>query len=320
MTRLAGGAISLAGDVPLTIGSEPLSPSRLLIARALLAMRPSRRDFQVPMTSEQAAYAIDAAFKSEIAKRLASVNPEDWPLSVKIHLSDDAARVAILISIRTAYNLAPDWTDSHKIPGAVKNAVWKMLLEALPHVLPVADFNYVFDQISTFYWDGATTDEEAREACAQYGGDPDDMLLPSQLRAAEPAWIRRTYSRKTRLPAAIRDAIGQTRRALRAFKRHRHKTSAWIPDYQIATRYEAGYDESSPTPPLFLVPLEPTILDALDSVADNGMQTGFFDVAGAVELTAPAQVRAWLDSLAVGARLLAALAVLLNASPIRKSS
>jgi hypothetical protein len=67
------------------------------------------------------------------------------------------------------------------------------------------------------------------------------------------------------------------------------------------------------------VPLEPEILDALDGVADQGMQVGFFDVTGAVELTKPSQVRAWLDSLAVGARLLAALAVLLNASPVRKS-
>jgi hypothetical protein len=317
--RLAGGPVSLARDVPLTVGPEPLSPSRLLIARALLAMRPSRRDFQLSMTSEEAARAIDAAFKAEIAKRLAPVKPDDWPLSLKIHLADDAARVGILVSIRSAYNLAPGWTQNKKISGAVKNAVWKTLSEALPAVLPVADFDYVFEQTAAYHWDCATTDDEARAACVEYGGNPDDMLLPSQLRAAEPAWIRRTYSRNAPLPAAIRDAIAQTRRALRAFKRHKHKTSAWIPDYEIATTYEAGYDESSPTPPLYLVPLEPEILDALDGVADQGMQVGFFDVTGAVELTKPSQVRAWLDSLAVGARLLAALAVLLNASPVRKS-
>ena len=124
--RLPGGPVSLARDVPLTIGPEPLSPARLLIARALLTMRPSRRDFQIPMTSEEAARAIDAAFNAESAKRLERAvklsgrNPSRW-----LKLGDAYFKTLRYGAARKAYQRALELGDP-EAPGRLKKLESKL--------------------------------------------------------------------------------------------------------------------------------------------------------------------------------------------------
>jgi len=313
---LAGGALELSHNVPLELGPPPLTAARRLIGRALLARDPKLAAFQTPMTEFEAACTIDAALSGIIQQALAPLKYESWPISVRI-FHDEEGTVTLLVAPQDACNLAPEWTKNRKVPGAIKQAVWNTLKEAVPAILPVGDFEYLMEEASGYYWDGATTDEEAIEALQNMGYDEGTAVLPSELRKAAPRWLTAKYKSKRKMPRDIAKAIALTKRRLREFKKLPARHSAWQPDYEIAANHDHGYDDCASTPPFFLVPLERPILDILDIVAEGAMQVGFFDVAGAATLSKPSQINAWLDSFAAGIRLLAAIDQLISASPFR---
>lgn len=285
----------------------------------MLARCPRRSDFQTALTEFEAARTIDDTLTAAIADALAPLNPEFWSIAVRVFHEDDGA-VSLLVAPQEARNLTPEWTKDPKVRGAIKQAVWKTVSEAAPALLPVGDLHYLMEEASGYYWDGATTDEEALEALESMGYDAADVILPSHLNKAIPRWINAKYKSKRKLPRAISNAISLVKRRLRAFKKMPARHSAWQQNYEITIAHDASYEDTSSTPPFFLVPLAQPILDILDIVADGAMQVGFFDVVGATTLRKPSEINAWLDSLAAGAKLLAAIDALLDALPYRTAN
>ncbi|KAK0348931.1 hypothetical protein LTR94_035171, partial [Friedmanniomyces endolithicus] len=67
-------------------------------------------------------------------------------------------------------------------PVGWRAAAYSLLESTLGDVLPVFSYADLFEEVSAYYWDGATDDESARATLIEYHGeDPDvayEMTLP----------------------------------------------------------------------------------------------------------------------------------------------
>lgn len=186
-------------------------------------------------------------------------------------------------------------------------------LHQLAAVLPMFDFDGMMEELSGYYWDGETEDEGARHALVTYHGqDPDDVILPSQIRDRRPDYMLSTNADPLKaLPRALRAALRRVEAAWNSVWACKEPSNAWHFDFHQITDYLPEYEDSSPLPALTTVPFD-VFAEELDNIGQHGMEVGFHNVCGLCPLTHPDVLDQWFASLRLGAELIAAVQDLID--------
>lgn len=268
-------------------------------------------------TRDQARQHIERMFNKVVLEILASVELADLRVVVLQGEEDFPPAIAVICDSMGQLDLG--WIEDSDAPIAWRAAAYKALEDMLGRALPVFGYQDLFDEISMYYWDGATDDETARQWMVEYqGADPDDteeLTLPSNMEARRPEWmISANAATSAGLPRDLRQKLHELRKAYGALGRLPPERNAWHFDFEIAYDYVPGIDECSRLPPLTLVPVE-QFRREVDDVGRHGMEYGFMDIAGFCPLSDPTCIDDWLLSLRAGARLLLAAQQLIQLYP-----
>lgn len=226
---------------------------------------------------------------------------------------------AAAIICDTLAQLDLGWIEDGDQPTPWRAAAYKAIEDSLGYILPTIRYDDLLEEISIYYWEGGSTDEEARAAQIElHGMDPDDIdedMLPSAMNGRRPSWMRSENIGMARLlPADLRRALVALRHARKAVRRL-GDDHAWSYDHETGLSYLPEYEDHSCLPPLTIVPLA-AFARELDDITRIGMEMGFHDIAGICPLTDTASVERWLDTLRTGARLLHAVQALIRLYPL----
>lgn len=311
---LAGRVVALSGDIPVLFDA-PLASHHKLMGRWAASRETTAKRY----TRDQARQHIERVFNTAVLDILGSIELAE--LRVVVLQGEEGRPPAITVICDSMGQLDLGWIEESDAPIAWRAAAYKALEDMLGRVLPVFGYRDLFDEISMYYWDGATDDETARQWMVEYqGADPDDteeQTLPSTMEARRPEWmIAANAAPSARLPKGLRQKLHELRKAHGALGRVLPERSAWHFDFEVAYDYVPGIDECSRLPPLTLVPVEQFARE-VDDVGRHGMEYGFMDMAGFCPLSAPARIDDWLLSLAAGARFLLAAQQLIQLDPAK---
>lgn len=226
---------------------------------------------------------------------------------------------AIAVVCDSVGQLDLGWIETGEAPIPWRAAVYAALEQTLGAALPVFGYQDLFDEFSMYYWDGETDDEGARQCLINFhGADPGDleeMTLPSEMNARRPEWmISKNSAAPAELPAGLRKALLELRKAHDALRRVPGDRNAWHLDTDLLYEYVPGIEECSSLPPLTLVPVD-LFSREVDDVGRHGMEYGFMDIAGICPLPDAACVPEWFASLELGAQFLLAAQRLLDLDP-----
>jgi len=244
-----------------------------------LALQDSNRapdQFSQPVTAANAETIIERAFKTEIQTILSRLDAQTLPISVAVLLSEDHDTIDFLVTANACGVMTPDWFDDDTIDNAIKAAVWHTLRTHLRGIVPMGDLSDLINFYDDYYWQGAKTDEEARvNLTDSYGEDPfEHIMMPSEMAAATPKWTKAPTKRQLkRLPTPVAEAIDAVKKAAAQFEKRPKPIDAWDFTYDAVVEIEPAYEESAAMPPLWLVPLNEDLVDALDDIAQHAMQT-----------------------------------------------
>lgn len=321
---LAGRAVGLSRDIP-AVFDAPLARHHTLIGRWATARETSARRFTRPEARRSIEHAFDAAVLA-LLRRVELVD-----LRVVILLGSDDLPPAIAIICDSMGQIDLGWIEksnllSDSLSGRVapvgwRAAAYKALVDTLVGPLPIFGYEALFEEVSAYYWDGATDDAGAREHMIDSMGaaldGSDGEILPSAMNARRPDFmLAEKAARLKDMPAglqrklrALRDAGRAMRACLRAAE-----GSAWRFAFDEIIEYLPDFEDRSSLPPLTLVPFD-IFARELDDVSQHGMQTGFMDIAGLCRLTDSGRIDDWLASLQVGVNVLLAAQDLIDFDP-----
>jgi hypothetical protein len=310
---LVGRSVALSTDVPILF-DQPLGPHHKLVGQWVLSLEETRRTLTRPAARRH----IEQVFDLEVLAVLNSVDLVDLRVVV-LQGGEEGGPPAIAIICDSLGQIDLGWIETGDAPIPWRAAAYQALEQNLGRVLPIYGYQFLFDEIAMYYWDGETEDDAARQSLIAYhGADADDlenMVLPSEMNARRPAWmIAANAAPSKQLPAALRRKLDALDRASKALGNSESERNAWHCDFEIIQNYIPGYEECSSLPPLTLVPFEQFARE-LDDIARNGMEMGFMDIAGICPLPAADCVDDWFNSLRLGAQFLVVVQDLVRLDP-----
>lgn len=240
-------------------------------------------------------------------------------LGVTVLRGNDDLPPALAITCESMGQLDLGWIEDSDAPMSWRAAAYAALEKMLGSVLPVFGYQYLFEEISRWYWEGETDDDVARQVLIDYhGADAEDLesrTLPSTMNDRRPAWmIGANATPWPDLPAALRERLDALRERHDALGDIAPDRDAWHVNYEIVRGHFPALDECSHLPPLTLVPVEQFACE-IDDVGRHGMEVGFMDVAGLYLLTDASLIDGWFTSLRLGARFLCAVQDLIRFNP-----
>lgn len=208
-------------------------------------------------------------------------------------------------------NVLADTLNGFVAPVGWRAAAYKVLWR-LAAVLPMFDFDGMMEELAGYYWDGETEDDGARHALVTYHGhDPDDVILPSQIRERRPDYMLAANADPLKaLPRALKAALRRVEAAWNSVRGCKEQ-GAWHFDFDQITDYLPDYMDAAPLPALTIVPFE-VFAEELDNIGQQGMEYGFHNICGLCPLTGPDVLDQWFASLRLGAELIAAVQDLID--------
>ena len=315
---LAGLTVALSADVPAAF-EAPLAPHHKLIGRWVAAREQTAGRY----TRHGARQRIEQAFGAAVGEILQPFELAD--LRVVALIGGDDLPPALAIMCDSIGQLDMGWIEKSNVlsntlfgqvaPVGWRAAAYQALCQTLNAVLPIFGYEDLFDEVSAYYWDGATDDDSARKTLIEYHGaeaeDLDEMTLPSEMNARRPDWMTAKPAPLAQMPAELRRAVKRLRDAHKALKAIGRDGSAWRFDFEHLCSYIPEAEDWSHLPSMTLVPFDQFARE-LDDVGRHGMEVGFMDVAGICQLPGTDSVDEWLASLKLGAELLLAAQDLIN--------
>lgn len=313
---LAGRAVALSPAVPAGFDA-PLSHHHKIIGRWVAQQAPTDQLFGL----SEARRFIEQRFRQAVLDIIGVNTLAD--LRVFVLAGDGAGQPpALAIICDSVGQIDMGWIELTNVLGNTLNGFvapvgWRAAaygaLHKLAAVLPLFGFHEMMEELSGYYWDGATDDEGARHALVTYhGADPDELTLPSHIEARRPDYmLPKNADPLKKLPPAIRSAIKRVTAAAEAVRAVKEPGNAWHYDFEQITGYMPEYEDVSPLPALTLVPFD-VYAQELDEIAHVGMEYGFHNVAGICQLTDADTLDQWFASLRLGAELIAAVQDLID--------
>ena len=215
-------------------------------------------------------------------------------------------------------NLLQDTVFGNVAPVGWRAAAYRAIESTLGTALPIFGYADLFEEVSAYYWDGATDDDGARATLIDYfGHDPDDvsaMTLPSEMNARRPDWMTAKAAPMKDMPPALRHALARLRDTHAALKAVGTDGNAWRVERGNLSDYIPKFEDCSHLAPITIVPFD-QFAQEIDDVARFGMEQGFDDIAGLCPLTDAGKVDAWFASLRIGTEFLLATQDLINLDP-----
>ena len=320
---LAGRAVGLPPDVPVLF-APPLAAHHRIIGHWAAGREEADRLY----SRYEARQRIEQLFEAAVQDILRPVDMAN--LRVAVMIGEDGLDPAIVIICDSIGQIDLGWIEKSNVlsntlfapvaPVGWQAAAYKALCGALPAVLPIFGYEDFMEEMSAMYWDGETTDEGARQALMDWhGAEAEDIAaeysLPSEMHARRPGWMLGENARPLRyLPVELADAIRRVRRAADTVRSLNGPGNAWNYDSDLCHNYVYGYEDSSCTPPLTLVPFD-HFQRELDYVCEHAMQTSFHDTAGICPLINPGLIDHWFASLRAGVDMLVAAQALIDLFP-----
>ena len=230
---------------------------------------------------------------------------------------DDTQPPAIAILCDSIGQIDMGWIEqtnvlANTLNGFVAPVGWRAraygALHRLAAVLPMFGFDEMMEELANFYWYGETEDERARHALVTFHGhDPDDVILPSQIRDRRPDYMLAANADPPKaLPRALQAALRRVEAAWNSVRGCKQQGNAWHFDFHQITEYLPEYEDVAPLAALTTVPFD-VYAQELDQIAQAGMEYGFHNVCGLCPLTGPDVLDQWFTSLRHGAELIAAV-------------
>ncbi len=315
---LAGRAAKISPDVPRAFDA-PLAHHHRIIGQWLASREPERL-----FTRAEARRHIEDGFRAAVMELLAPLKLTN--LRVAVLVGDDEMPPAIAVICDDIGQLELGWIEKSNVlsdtlfgsvaPVGWRAAAYKALEDTLGSVLSL--FNYVdlFEEFSMYHWEGAATDDEARAHLVDcYGVDPEEVeeMLPSAMNGKRPDFMTAKPGALKKMPAQLRARLARLKKAYEA---HRATRDAWIIEFDRVCHYLPHIEEASHLPPLTLVPFDQFARE-LDEVGRSGMEMGFMDVAGLVELSDADRIDQWFASFRLGLDVLHAAQELIDFDPTK---
>ncbi len=313
-------------EVP-AIFDASLAPHHKLIGRWVAARAGSDELY----TRHEARRHIEQVFKAAVLDILKPFDLAD--LSVVALVGEANLPPALAVICDSVGQIDLGWIEKSNVlsdtlsgpvaPVGWRAAAYSLLESTLGTALPVFSYADLFEEVSAYYWDGATDDAGARATLIEYHGeDPDvlyDMTLPSEMNGRRPDWMTGKPAPLKDMPRPLRLAIAHVRETHAALKAAGRGNNAWCVDREHWSEYLPGLEDSSHLPPLTLVPFDHFARE-LDDVGRFGMEQGFDNVAGLCPLTDAATIDAWFATLKLGADFLLAAQQLISLDPMNRES
>lgn len=331
LVDLAGRAVRLSLDVPVAFDA-PLAAHHKMIGRWAAARDASGQLY----TRMEARRRIGQMFDAAVLDILEPFKLAELRVVALIGdalVGDDNRPPALAVICDSLGQIELGWIEKSNClretafgnvaPVHWQASAYRALVEALPAVLPIFDYDYLFEEIAGYYWDGETDDESARRCLSDIHGhsadDIEDLVLPSAMNARRPAWmLRENVAPLKDLPKGLADRIRRLRVAHAALvESQREDGSAWCCFSGLFHEYVPGLEDCSTLPPMTLVPFEHFGRE-LDDVGNYGMQTGFTDCAGVCPIPDVDRIDRWFASLRLGADLLLAAQALIEIDPAKE--
>ena len=323
---LAGRSVALSIDVPPSfdaLGALAFAPHHKLLA----AWAAGREDTAQRYTRVDARQYVERTFNAAV---LDILKPLDLAtLRVVVLIGDEQLPPAIAVICDDIGQLDLKWIEKSNVlsntlfgrgaPVSWQATAYQALETTLKGVLPVFGFDDLMEELSGYYWDGESEDDEARRSLIDYfGHDPEEvasMTMPSQVRERRPDWMLATNATALKnLSPGLRQRLGTLRKAHHALKGVPSETSAWGFDWDNIREYMPHYEDAGTLPPLTLVPFD-HFQQELDDVCRPCMETSFIDIAGLCQLTDAGTIDVWLHSLKMGVDMLLAAQALIDIDP-----
>ena len=309
---LAGRSVALSPDIAAAFDA-PLAPHHKLIGRWVASQASSTRTF----TRGQAREHIERVFDAAVHAIIDPIELAD--LHVAVVLDEDCEQPAIALVCRTLGQIDLGWIETGDAPIPWRAAAYDALEQALGHALPVIGYDYLFEEISMYYWEGETDDDGAREALiANYGASQKDLesqTLPSTMNARRPAWmLSENAAPPEELPVALTQKLKALHDAATAMSSLSREEDAWRVDSDLVLDYFPEFENCAWMPSLTIVPFE-QFAPELDDITRPGMENGFMDVVGLFQLPDEKRIPEWFATLKLGARLLLAAQDLIQFDP-----
>lgn len=209
-------------------------------------------------------------------------------------------------------NVLADTLNGFVAPVGWRAAAYKVLWR-LAAVLPMFDFDGMMEELAGYYWDGETEDDGARHALVTYHGhDPDDVILPSQIRERRPDYMLAANADPLKaLPRTLKAALRRVEAAWNSVRGCKEDGNAWHFDFHQITDYLPEYEDCASLPALTIVPFD-VFAQELDEIGRAGMEYGFHNICGLCPLTGPDVLDQWFASFRHGAELIAAVQDLID--------
>ena len=319
---LAGRAVALSPTIPAAF-DEPLAPHHRVIGRWLakrggadqIVTRGEARRFITDGFDRAVQDAVSGIDIAEMRVLVLSGSEEGLPPAIAI-ICDSIGEIDLGWIGKT--NVLANTLRGSVAPVGWRAAAYKALTEKLGFALPVLGYEDFLEELSIYYWDGATDDETARQHIAAYNGESDDadITLPSQIAALRPDYMLEKPAPLKDMPRPLRARLKRLDEAYKALKAISDEESAWRCDYDQVSDYLPHYMDASPLPSLTIVPMD-IFGQHIDEVMRIGMETGFLDIIGLTLIEDADDVERWHASLSLGAEFFAAVEDLLASDPTK---
>lgn len=278
-------------------------------------------------TRGEARQRIERLFNAAVVDILNPIEIVD--LRVAVLQGEDHMPPALALICDSIGQLDLDWIEKSNAlrvtvfepvaPVGLQAAAYQALATSLNAAVPMIGFGDLMEELSSYYWDGETSDETAIRAMKDWRGLDDDEIqveqLPSGIMARRPPWMiaENAYPLK-HLPVGLAKRIRRLRKAHAALAELPPADNAWSYRSDFILQYLPEYEDRATIPSMTIVPFD-VFAREIDDIAHFGMEQGFDDIVGLYQLPDPAAVDQWFASLTLGAELLLAAQALITTNP-----
>lgn len=320
--EFAGRSVDLSPEVPVLFDA-PLAPHHRIIGRWVAGREKVARRF----ARDDARRHIEKVFNDAVLDILKPFKLADFRVAALT--GDDSHPPAIALICDSIGQLDLGWIEKSNVlrttmfepvaPVTWQATAYAEIVDKLGIALPVFGYSDLFEEVSLYFWEGSTDDENAKRFLIDmHGADPDDLedyTLPSTMNARRPDWMLPEKAAALKhLPKGLAAKIREVRRAFEALKNSPVEASAWRFDFDEIREYLPHLEDAATLPPLTIVPFD-VFAREIDEVCRTGMEYGFMDVAGLCPLTDAATIDAWLASLKLGVDFLLRVQELIDLNP-----